>query len=213
MSPGVCTILAGKRCECSQRTLSGRHLASGLSLRLSACRASARARAHGRYGNPSFNCAPMFLNKAGSGAPANETPSASPLACQSPDKSGLPSAAFGDGALRFGSPLARRGTPAVGWFSHCEPSLGASVTNTMARTQRCRFMTDGLERMCARVCRADEAPRLEHGYVSWHTRDARVLLVQNCERQESCERQLRSCIVTASIASASVSSHVLPTLR
>src|SRR5205814_8840240 len=36
-----------------------------------------------------------------------------------PEKSGLPSAVLGAGASRFGVPLVLRGTPALGYFSHC----------------------------------------------------------------------------------------------
>src|SRR5689334_1829728 len=36
----------------------------------------------------------------------------------SPERSGLPSAVRGAGAVRFGLPSAVRGIPAVGWFNH-----------------------------------------------------------------------------------------------
>jgi hypothetical protein len=45
-----------------------------------------------------------------------------------PDKSGLPSAVRGAGALRFGRPAAVLGTPAVGYFTHCAPT-GKAVAN------------------------------------------------------------------------------------
>src|SRR5688500_4205452 len=38
--------------------------------------------------------------------------------CHIPEKSGLPSAARGEGAARSGFPFANRGVPGVGWFSH-----------------------------------------------------------------------------------------------
>jgi hypothetical protein len=41
-----------------------------------------------------------------------------------PDRSGLPSAARGAGALRFGCPAGVRGTPAVGYGGHCAESEG-----------------------------------------------------------------------------------------
>src|SRR5437773_4464993 len=59
-----------------------------------------------------------------------------------PEKSGLPSVVLGAGASRFGVPLALRGTPAVGYFSHCanadvaivqHSAVPASVTITPKR--------------------------------------------------------------------------------
>src|SRR2546427_10071171 len=51
---------------------------------------------------------------------------------QIPDKSGCPSMDRGAGALRFGEPLAVRGTPAVGEFNHCARA-GAAITNEIVR--------------------------------------------------------------------------------
>src|ERR1044071_6305048 len=39
-----------------------------------------------------------------------------------PDRSGLPSAIRGAGAVMLTLPSARRGTPDVGWFTHCAVS-------------------------------------------------------------------------------------------
>ena len=41
------------------------------------------------------------------------------LLCHRPERSGLPSAVRGAGAVRFGLPSAVRGMPGVGCFSHC----------------------------------------------------------------------------------------------
>src|SRR5215510_14390607 len=38
--------------------------------------------------------------------------------CHRPDRSGLPSAVRGVGAVRFGLPSAVRGMPGVGWLTH-----------------------------------------------------------------------------------------------
>src|SRR5437879_12649015 len=43
----------------------------------------------------------------------------SEILCHMPERSGLPSAVRGAGAVRFGLPSAVRGMPGVGWFSHC----------------------------------------------------------------------------------------------
>src|SRR5690348_2160482 len=42
-----------------------------------------------------------------------------PSGSQTPERSGLPSASRGAGAVRFGLPSGVRGSPAVGTFSHC----------------------------------------------------------------------------------------------
>jgi hypothetical protein len=46
----------------------------------------------------------------------------------SPEMSGLPSAVFGAGAVRFGLPSAVRGIPAVGYFNHWGADE-AAITN------------------------------------------------------------------------------------
>ena len=54
-------------------------------------------------------------------------------ACQSPERSGLPSAVRGAAAERFGLPSAVRGIPAVGCVSHCPVlSAGRSSNGTRA---------------------------------------------------------------------------------
>src|SRR6266849_4608181 len=54
----------------------------------------------------------------------------SEILCHKPERSGLPSAVRGAGAVRFGLPLAVRGMPGVGRFSHCASS-GALSMDTM----------------------------------------------------------------------------------
>ena len=51
-----------------------------------------------------------------------------------PEKSGLPSAVRGAGALRFGFPFANRGTPAVGYFSHWADSVTDDATTMVMTT-------------------------------------------------------------------------------
>src|SRR6202161_986034 len=58
--------------------------------------------------------------------------------CQIPDRSGLPSAAFGAGAVRFGLPSAVRGIPGDGIFSHW------AETGTVMRRKIVRKSTSGL---------------------------------------------------------------------
>src|SRR5262245_4508101 len=45
--------------------------------------------------------------------------------CQMPEKSGLPSAVLGAGALRLALPSGRRGVPGVGRFNHCACAAAA----------------------------------------------------------------------------------------
>src|SRR5437016_6708905 len=110
----------------------GRQCASGLSLLLSAIRFFSRSAAHGVSGNPSLKVEPMFRNVAsggpeegwgGGGAP--RCPVGAPR--QTPEKSGLPSAVFGAGAARFGSPPGVLGTMDAGYGGHCAKSDGDRV--------------------------------------------------------------------------------------
>src|SRR5206468_5637295 len=48
--------------------------------------------------------------------------------CQTPERSGLPSAVLGAGALRFGRPSGNLGTAGVGYDGHCAESDGESET-------------------------------------------------------------------------------------
>src|SRR5947199_1180783 len=58
-----------------------------------------------------------------------------------PERSGLPSAVGGAGALRSGLPSAVRGTPAVGYFSHwAETEADRDAAHTIARMPVTRFM-------------------------------------------------------------------------
>src|SRR2546425_6700643 len=70
------------------------------------------------------------------GVNGTSTPSAARLfshlplgVIQIPDKSGLPSAVLGAGAVRLGFPSAVRGVPGVGYDSHCA-SAGTEQTDT-----------------------------------------------------------------------------------
>src|SRR6266852_3009027 len=113
----------------------GKQCASGLSLLFSATRCRWSSAAQGWRGRPSLKDAPMFQNwlrrteagiisglapgvaggvadaGAGAGAPGGGVGRAY---CQIPVRSGLPSAVFGVGAVRFGFPSAVLRTPAVG---------------------------------------------------------------------------------------------------
>jgi hypothetical protein len=60
-------------------------------------------------------------------------------ACQIPEKSGLPSAVLEAGAAGLALPSAVRGTPAVGYFSHCAVRQDAGSRQTaisLSRTRR-----------------------------------------------------------------------------
>src|SRR5438128_6314185 len=60
--------------------------------------------------------------------------------CHRPERSGLPSAVRGAGAVRFGLASGVRGMPGVGYFSHCAASgvvipqiANATIINTQKR--------------------------------------------------------------------------------
>src|SRR5439155_8475044 len=53
-------------------------------------------------------------------------------ASQMPEKSGFPSRVRGAGALRFGAPEARRGTPGVSILNHCADTGAVSSASTPA---------------------------------------------------------------------------------
>src|SRR5437660_4211434 len=78
-------------------------------------------------GLPAPSLAWTFLKKASAqGKAGADVPSAARFsrylpvaACQSPERSGLPSGVFGAGAEKFGLPSAVRGIPAGRAFGHC----------------------------------------------------------------------------------------------
>jgi hypothetical protein len=57
--------------------------------------------------------------------------------CQSPERSGLPSAVFGAGPVRSGLPSAVLGTPGVGYRGHC------AVTDAVATERSSKGKTTG----------------------------------------------------------------------
>src|SRR4030095_17253477 len=58
---------------------------------------------------------------------------------QIPERSGLPSAARGAGAARFGVPSGRCGTPAVGYLIHCAGAGTDSKTAMSGMANDCRI--------------------------------------------------------------------------
>src|SRR2546427_12162931 len=59
----------------------------------------------------------------------------SEILCHRPDRSGLPSAVRGAGAVRFGLPSAVRGMAGVGCVTHCAASGGRSANKIVAKTK------------------------------------------------------------------------------
>src|SRR5262245_45230736 len=100
MSDGVWTIRVRLK-KLWYGTLTGRHFESGLSIRESRTRLMKSASAQGWMSFVSRSCA--MLKRYDGPAPD-----------QMPERSGLPSSAFGVGAERFGLPSGSRGTPGVG---------------------------------------------------------------------------------------------------
>ena len=106
----------------------GRQSASGLSFWFSARRFFTRSAAQGVNGSPSLNPAPTSRNVAtggpsaggvGAGAACPRCPPAARTLVHMPDRSGLPSANFGAGAVRFGLPSGVLGVFAAGYGGHC----------------------------------------------------------------------------------------------
>src|SRR5262249_44713370 len=56
------------------------------------------------------------------------------ILCQIPDRSGLPLALRGAGAVRSGLPSAVRGMPGVGRFTHCACRGAVHADNMIAKT-------------------------------------------------------------------------------
>src|ERR1700687_3113037 len=113
----------------------GRQCASGLSLLFAARRAFTSSAAHGCSGRPSLTFAPTSRNVVTGGPAENEgagaasvPPPAGPSCpsprIQFPEKSGLPSAVRGAGAVKSGLPSGVLGTPGVPYRGHCAESDG-----------------------------------------------------------------------------------------
>src|SRR5262245_44120343 len=124
----------------------GRQCASGLSLLLSAMRFLTRSAAHDCIGKPSLKPPPTFPNVAngipsggsgGGGGGAEGAGGVNPGVAagaaprwpagprgfsQIPERSGLPSAVLGAGAVRLGLPSLVLGTPGAGKDGHCASS-------------------------------------------------------------------------------------------
>src|SRR5215813_12633280 len=99
----------------------GRHWIPGESLRKSSARCRTKASAQG-WISPAFMSAatlPEYFAE---------------ILCQIPDKSGLPSTVRGAGAVRFGLPLAVRGMPGVGYFSHCAATVIVTANKIIMNT-------------------------------------------------------------------------------
>src|SRR4026209_1375920 len=90
---------------------------------------------------------PMLANTAGGGGPAGALPAVSRRGdtSQMPERSGLPSAVRGVGALRFTLPSAPRGTPGGSRLSHCAETEGEqTVAMTATTAHMTRFMSASL---------------------------------------------------------------------
>src|SRR5215218_4322864 len=117
----------------------GRQWASGLSLLLSAFRFFSTSAPQGVRGSPPLMLAPTSRNVASGGPsggvgeaaaggwPPGVAGGAPPPPRHRPERSGLPSAVLGAGAVRFGSPFGSRGTPGEGYDFHCANSDGDAV--------------------------------------------------------------------------------------
>src|SRR5579859_5163938 len=134
MRPGVWIILRGWPWLWSCIRPMGKQCASGLSLLFEATRCRCSSAAQGWKGRPSLNCAPRFqkglvLTESGmisgvaedgaedvGGGAGVGTPGTGlgRSCCQTPERSGLPSAVLGAGPDKFGLPSAVLGTPGVG---------------------------------------------------------------------------------------------------
>src|SRR5439155_6807162 len=91
-------------------------------------------------GKPSGRPDPIFLNCALIGRSVQMSVTSLHgsrcAACHIPERSGLPSPVRGAVADRLGLPSARRGTPAVGYVTHCAPATGdGERTNAAIRAR------------------------------------------------------------------------------
>src|ERR1700688_1114757 len=131
----------------------GRQCASGLALLFAARRVFTSSAAQGGSARPSLTFAPTSrkvvtggpIENEGAG-PATVPPPAGPSCpsprIQIPDRSGLPSAVCGAGAVRSGLPSGVLGTPAVPYGGHCAETDGemAALIAMNARALSSGFM-------------------------------------------------------------------------
>src|SRR5438445_841474 len=92
------------------------------------------------------NCSPASMSKQPSGGQVLVV-SGSHI----PERSGLPSAALGVGAFRFGRPLGSFGTPAVGYCSHCAES-GVDLAPARAAANKTMTMERNRPGVSTRMC-------------------------------------------------------------
>ncbi len=118
MSFGICAILMYCGSEYARGKFGGRQNECGSSFEPFAVRSMTSFAAHGWYGSPSLSVRPISVWSMGRpicGMQSFSLHSGSSSAeNHMPERSGLPSAARGAGAFRFGERSALRGTLAVG---------------------------------------------------------------------------------------------------
>src|SRR5262245_4984192 len=99
---------------------------------------------------------PMSANTASGGCPGGALPGFSRRGetSQMPERSGLPSAVRGVGALRLTLPSVPRGTLGGGRLSHCAETEGEKTVAMAATTAKMnhRFMSASLRLLVSRSC-------------------------------------------------------------
>src|SRR5262245_768038 len=127
-SEGAWMIFFGNGCVVFCMIPNGRQCASGLSLLLSAIRFLTSSAAHDWYGAPPSTWSPMLPKREPEGGnspvPAAATGAGPPplipwMVSQTPDRSGLPSAVRGAGAVMLTLPSAVFGVFGAENFGHC----------------------------------------------------------------------------------------------
>src|SRR6185295_10793017 len=123
----------------------GRHRDTGSSFPFCSCLDFLAPNAHALYGGPSLRLEPMFRNSSGTCMSAQPSGGHGRFfsGSQIPEKSGLPSAVRGVGAWRLGAPFGNRGTPAVGYVSHCAKAGRLTTHVTTVRPAILRIVLIG----------------------------------------------------------------------
>src|SRR5262245_42435511 len=86
-----------------------------------------------------------------------------PFSRHTPDRSGVPSAVRGAGAVRLGLPSGVRGRPGVEYLNHCAPSGALTAINSIVTIRRFIRPPHSYQRSLSLVRNATEDEKLRNG--------------------------------------------------